>query len=147
MTDSWEVGTQTSYVRTIAILGVIGLLIGVIAVTLGGFMESTETTTGTLEGTVWSYGCPAIKPGENCGFPAANYEVMVYRVGGSVVFAQTITDANGFYRIILPEGDYIVYSDCHISIPCTSGNGTPHEVTIRSGQVTVLNITYDNGIR
>jgi hypothetical protein len=136
-----------SYVRMIAILGVIGLLFGVMVVALGGFMDFSGTTTGTLEGTVWSYGCPAIKPGENCGFPASNYEVMMYRVGGSVVFAQTRTDANGFYRITLPEGKYAVYGDCHILIPCTSSNGTPHEVTIRAGQVTVLNITYDNGIR
>jgi len=126
---------------------VIGLLIGVTVVALGGFIEFSEPMTGTLQGTVWSYGCPAIKPGENCGFPAADYEVMVYRVGGSVVFAQTRTDANGFYTITLPEGDYVVYGDCHISIPCTSRNGTLHEVTIRAGQVTVLNITYDNGIR
>jgi hypothetical protein len=126
---------------------VVGLLIGVIVVALGGSMKFSGTTTGTLQGAVWSYGCPAIKPGEDCGFPAADYEVMVYRLGGSVVFAQTRTDANGFYKITLPEGDYIVYGDCHISIPCISSNGTPQEVTIRAGQVTVLNITYDNGIR
>jgi len=141
------VGTQTSYFRTIAILGVVGLLIVVVVVALGGFTEFSGTTTGTLQGAVWSYGCPATKPGEKCGFPAADYEVIVYRVGGSVIFAQTSTDANGLYKITLPEGDYVVYGDCHISIPCTSSNGTPHEVTIRAGQVTVLNTTYDNGIR
>ena len=134
------------YANAIAILAVIGLLTGVVMLERGVFVN-VGTGSGTLQGTVWSYGCPAIKPGESCGSPAVDYEVTVYRSEGMTVFARTKTDASGFYTLTLPEGIYIVYDDCHIFPPCTKENGTPHEVTIRAGQVTVLNVTYDNGIR
>lgn len=135
------------YASAIAILAVIGLLTGVILLARGVFVNVNGTGSGTLQGTVWSYGCPATKPGEPCGSPAADYDVTVYRPDGMTVFARTKTDANGFYTVTLPEGTYTVYGDCHIFPPCTNENGIPHEVTIRAGQVTVLNVTYDNGIR
>ena len=110
-------------------------------------MSNSIRGTGTLEGAVRSYGCPAIQNGEPCGFPAANYDVIIYVSDGATVFARTRTDSNGFYKVSLPQGSYVVYGDCHIYTPCTNTNGTAQRFTIKTGQVTELNITFDNDIR
>jgi hypothetical protein len=45
------------------------------------------------------------------------------------VFAPTRTNNDGFYRVSLPEGQYVV-ANCHIHTPNSDANGTPHHLMI-----------------
>jgi hypothetical protein len=101
---------------------------------------------GALEGTVHFVGvpCPPTHPSRPpCDGPYPDYEVVVQDDRGEAVVARTRTDDEGFYRVDLPVGDYVVFT--------TQGVGElfieTNRFSIVDGQITILNLVIDTGVR
>ena len=112
-----------------------------------GFTISNYTTSspkiieyGTLSGNATIQGGLACgSPRYPCNNPGANYEVDVYANDGVTIVGKTFTDNNTNYSILLPVGNYIIY---------TYGfDKQAHSVSIVANQNTIFNIAYDSGIR
>jgi hypothetical protein len=102
---------------------------------------------GVLEGTVYFVGvpCPLTypPPGPPCDGPLPDFEVIVFHRDGSTEAAWTRTDERGDYRVVLPEGEYVILTQNGINELFIVIN----EATVASGAVTTLHLTIDTGIR
>lgn len=105
--------------------------------------------TGTLQGTVT---VGPLSPVEIAGAPQptpppevfTSRGLEIYKDGSSKLFASLNFSADGTYSIQLPVGNYTVQLP---SGGIEFAKGLPAVVTIKSGEVTTLDINIDTGIR
>lgn len=111
--------------------------------------SSNPQPTGTLQGHV-TIGplVPVVREGELEPTPApevyAARKIVVYEKDGATVAAQVDIDAQGNYAVGLPAGSYVVDIN---RLGIDSAAGLPTEVIVRAGEVTVLDVDIDTGIR
>jgi hypothetical protein len=114
-----------------------------------GTVTANPAGHGTLEGQV-TVGplMPVVRQGVPEPTPApevyAARQIVIFDEGGEEERTRVSIDANGHYQTELPAGTYVVDIN-HVGID--SAAGLPATVNIQSGQVTVLNIDVDTGIR
>ncbi len=112
----------------------------------GCFGETQEP--GVLEGHVtigpiW----PVERLGEQKPIPPEVYEarkVMVYNKSGKRLFEEVSLSSDGYYGVELRPGTYTIDIN---RIGIDSSSDVPKQIVIESGQVVVLNIDIDTGIR
>lgn len=123
-----------------------------LAILLGSCANS-PAQTGTLQGQV-TIGpiSPVERPGEEPDVPSAVFEarkIMVYEEDGDRLVAEVDIEqkdkaAEGFYMVELEIGIYLVDIKW---LGIDSSSEVPAKVEIRPGEVTILNIDIDTGIR
>jgi hypothetical protein len=108
---------------------------------------NVKSNMGVLEGKVIVGPiCPVERVGVLCPVPPEAYTsraVIVYAGDGKIEIARQNLDETGNYRINLPPGNYIVKT----WQPGVLGAGAAHNINIRSGEITELNLDIDTGIR
>jgi hypothetical protein len=123
----------------------VSLLLGVVVALISPYAPATgvKTLTG-VRGTVSvSPVIPGAQhPGEPSTAPLAGTEVRLFTRTGEVA-GSAITSANGHFAIDASAGEYEVRAMVHGPLP----RCRPEAVTIRSGQVTDVDIGCDSGIR
>ncbi|UCC71524.1 MAG: hypothetical protein JSV86_14180 [Gemmatimonadota bacterium] len=127
------------------------LLLGLLALLTCDVVSSEKLAgldgdMGVLEGRVHLVGLPCPPNSLQrppCDGPYPNYEVVVHDSNGQSVVAQTRTDDQGFYDVVLKQGEYVIFTTQGLSEPFTE----THRFTIVAGKITVLNLTIDTGIR
>lgn len=117
-------------------------------------VPATSTTTTVLPSNSGIQGkvslgpmCPVMRdpPDPNCDDKGYQTNVQIIAVGSpkSSPYATVQTDKDGAYKIMLPPGKYAVQP--------VGGNTFPYcgmqEVTVKSGVVSVVNVSCDTGIR
>ncbi|MEK7251844.1 MAG: carboxypeptidase-like regulatory domain-containing protein, partial [Actinomycetota bacterium] len=75
--------------------------------------------------------------------PVASASIFIIDADGEVV-AEVVTDANGLYSVELRPGSYRVTPQF---VEGLMGTAAPVEVTIVAASTTVLDFSYDTGIR
>jgi hypothetical protein len=108
---------------------------------------NVKSSMGVLGGKV-TVGpiCPVERAETPCSVPPEAYtsrQVVVYSSDGKTEIARQNFDETGNYTINLPPGNYIVKT----WQPGALGAGVAHNITIRSGEITELNLDIDTGIR
>jgi hypothetical protein len=99
-----------------------------------------------IEGrTMVDGGCPVIRRGSPCPDKPLAARLTVTRVGSARTTAQATSDKNGYFRIPLPPGHYVVQP--HNLTGAVVPIAQPVTVTVRAGQFTVVRISFDSGIR
>ena len=127
-------------IRKIFLLAIIALLTA---------CTPTTQATGTLRGLV-TIGplVPVQREGVPDPTPAPEvYEarkVVIYESDGKTEVTRADINAQGEYEVILPVGSYVVDIN---RIGIDSASGLPAEIVIREGEVTILDIDIDTGIR
>ena len=108
----------------------------------------SEVPRGTLSGVVTiGPNCPVEKIDDPCPTPPAAYaarKVLVENADASKVLFVVDIDSHGFYRIDLVPGTYTIDLQKN---GIDRAAGVPAKVTITSGNVALLNISIDTGIR
>ena len=104
--------------------------------------------TGFLEGKI-SIGplCPVERfpPDPNCQPTEETFKawpIAVYKENTKITSLNPNPD--GIFRVELPAGNYVVNLEKPVGI---GGGNLPVTVTINSGEITMLNIDIDTGIR
>jgi uncharacterized surface anchored protein len=90
--------------------------------------------------------CPVerVPPESACApRPVAGAVVEIRDASGKEV-AQAVTASDGSFRIDLPPGVYTVEAQAAAGLMGTAG---PQTVTVTRGEVTVVQLAYDTGIR
>lgn len=108
-------------------------------------MDIIPTLESGVEGIVWiGPTCPVVHVGTEC--PDEPYEtaLAVTDIDGEIV-ATGKSDADGFFRILLPPGSYIL-------VPETPNRNAPPYVdpllfNVEPGLFTQLEVLYDSGMR
>lgn len=132
-------------IRIIGLISITGLIF------ISGCEKKSYKGTGFLEGKI-SIGpiCPVetIPPDPNC-LPTAEtykaYPVSVWTADGKRKIAQINPKLDGSYDLELTAGNYLVILEKNQGGP--GGSNLPVEISINSGDNTVLNINIDTGIR
>jgi hypothetical protein len=114
---------------------------------VAGCVSETKAP-GILEGYVtigpiW----PVERLGEQKPIPPEVYEarkVMVYNKSGKRLFEEVSLSSDGYYGVELRPGTYTIDIN---RIGIDSSSDVPKQIVIESGQVVVLNIDIDTGIR
>ncbi|HUS70177.1 MAG TPA: hypothetical protein VM075_05290 [Anaerolineae bacterium] len=105
--------------------------------------------TGVLEGHV-TIGplVPVVREGEPEPTPGpkvyASRQIVIYAQDGQTEVARVQIDGQGNYRVELAVGTYVVDIN-HVGID--SAKELPRTVEIAAGQVTLLDVEIDTGIR
>ncbi|MFH0836343.1 MAG: hypothetical protein V1834_04245 [Candidatus Micrarchaeota archaeon] len=126
----------------------LAVLIAGVILASGCVQQQNAAGKGVLQGTI-SIGplCPverippdpACKPAEETfnAWPIAVYD------SGKTKITEIKPDANGYYEIELPAGEYIVDLEKEHQF----GSNLPAEVTINANETAALDIDIDTGIR
>ena len=125
----------------------------VIAVTLGAVVAGCGTTSSsglhrsTVRGRVFSYGCPAQRPGQQCGSwfnGALRFARLVCPAGGpcvpGAIAASTHSDRHGRFRVMLAPGRYAIVAVGLFNSP------TGQTFRVSAGRPAEVNISIRNGI-
>lgn len=85
--------------------------------------------------------CPVQRVDSPC--PDRPYEarLTLWRNGDKI--AETRSDADGRFRIIVAPGDYLLVGESAGTLP----RGTQQAVTVEDGRLTQVQVQYDSGIR
>jgi len=87
--------------------------------------------------------CPVVQINNPCPDKPYQATLTVLTASNHRKIIQFKTDANGYFRIALAPGDYILHPE--------SPNVMPHAAeipfTVTDHQFTLLNVSYDSGIR
>ncbi|MBE3068269.1 MAG: hypothetical protein IMZ73_12740 [Chloroflexi bacterium] len=86
--------------------------------------------------------CPVVQVNNPC--PDKPYQTtlsILDQNGKKILTFQT--DADGFFRVPLPSGDYILSSDMSTVLP----RAMAQPFSVRDGEFTELSITFDSGLR
>lgn len=121
---------------------------------IGGVLSACTPTpqtlaTGTLRGHV-TIGplVPVLREGEPDPTPApevyAARQIVIYKSDGKTEVARAEIDSHGNYEVSLPVGIYVVDINRE---GIDHAAGLPQEVEIKEGEVTVLDVDIDTGIR
>ena len=132
----------------------VGLKQILIFLIVGGSLAACTATpqnlaTGTLRGHV-TIGplVPVLREGEPEPTPApevyAARQIVIYESDGKSVVARVEINPQGNYEASLPVGVYIVDIN---RIGIDSASGLPQEVEIKEGEITILDVDIDTGIR
>jgi hypothetical protein len=102
---------------------------------------------GRVSGTVQFHGlnCQPGQPDFNvppCTGPYPNYKVEIYKGDGKTLATTAMTDPQGSYRIDLPDGEYVIYTQ---SGPMES-NRKEHRFNVQGGHILNLNLDVSTGI-
>ena len=121
------------------------LLIGLSACTAINPATSTPTGTSGIEGNV-TIGptCPGPVriDGTECKDKPYQATISVLAMDGSQV-TRFQTDANGYFKIPLSPGTYILHPESDTPMPHTGDQS----VVISEGQYTLVSVMYDTGMR
>ena len=104
---------------------------------------------GTLRGYV-TIGplVPVLREGEPEPTPApevyATRQIVIYKPDGKTEVARAEINPQGNYEVSLPVGVYIIDIN---RIGIDSASGLPQEVEIKEGEITILDVDIDTGIR
>ena len=105
--------------------------------------RNVEFIYGTIIDPIW----PVERLGEQKPIPPEVYEarkVMVYNKAGKRLFEEVSLSSDGYYGVELRPGTYTIDIN---RIGIDSSSDVPKQIVIESGQVVVLNIDIDTGIR
>lgn len=115
----------------------------VVSLSLSACASGAGQPTGGISGTVTAGPtCPVEIAGSPC--PPRVWTGTVRATGSDGTTRETQTDAEGRYRLPLPDGTYDV-------TPVTDGGGPPSaapvSVTVTAGAMQTLDLQVDTGIR
>jgi hypothetical protein len=122
----------------------IKFLIGVLILLLATCSIYSPTPRGSgIEGQVLiGPMCPVVQPGQECPDQPYQAKLTVDSPNG-VQLVQIQTDKNGYFRVPLVPGNYILHPE--------SANGIPfagdQSFSVETGSYTHLVVNYDSGIR
>ncbi|MCH8877584.1 MAG: hypothetical protein IIA89_12295 [Chloroflexi bacterium] len=98
-----------------------------------------------VEGRVWiGPTCPVARAGTECPDQPYEAQLTVTDVEANVV-ARGMADEEGFFRLQLPAGDYILVPET--PNPRLPPFASPIPFIVNSGRFTQLTVNYDSGIR
>jgi hypothetical protein len=108
-------------------------------------LGASATTTGIGGQVTAGPVCPVVRPGQSgCDAkPVAGAVLVVQDAGGKDV-ARFTTDASGLFRIALPAGSYTLVAQPVEGLMGTPG---PQPVKVVMGQLEIIAVGYDTGIR
>jgi len=86
--------------------------------------------------------CPVVQVNNPCPDKPYQTTLSILDQNGKKILAFQ-TDADGFFRVPLPSGDYILSSDMSTVLP----RAMAQPFSVRDGEFTELSITFDSGIR
>ena len=114
--------------------------------TPAGSTGSNPATTGGVGGEVTSGPvCPVERPGDSACSPRPVVgAVLVIKDATGAEAARSTTDASGLYRVKLVPGSYTLVPQPVAGLMGTPG---PQPFTVASDRTTVVNVSYDTGIR
>lgn len=110
---------------------------------------SNSRSSSGVKGTVFYEGLPCPPASDNgrimpgCTGPLSNYEVIVYAEDGTSVIARTRSDDRGNYSVLLPPGNYVIYTPAG---PLPSMRIANH-IIIKENQIVTKDLTIDTGVR
>ena len=106
---------------------------------------ATEPANAHISGAVTAGPmCPVMQEGVPCpDQPVASAKILIIDGDGEVV-AEVVTDVNGLYSVDLPPGSYQLMPQAAEGL---MGTAAPAEVTIAANSTTVVEFSYDTGIR
>ncbi len=88
--------------------------------------------------------CPVVREGEDCPDQPFRAQLDVTNLDGRTI-AQSQSGEDGYFRIPLPPGDYILLPESlNKGAPPLAG---PIEFSVVAGEWTKLTVNYDSGIR
>jgi len=107
---------------------------------------AAHATTAGVGGTVTSGpSCPVQKVGDtSCDPKPVAGAVLVVRSSAGAEVARVTTDASGLYRVTLPPGDYSLEPG---AVQGLMGTAPPATFTVQAGQLSIVPVAYDTGIR
>jgi hypothetical protein len=125
---------------------VIALTVGCEAVTDLPGPETTVASgpTGVAGTTVVDAGCPVLPVGSECPERPLPARLVVLDPKG-VEVARANTNGRGEFRIELSVGDYVLQGQNLTGAPLPSA--TPLDVSVLEGQMQVVTIKFDSGVR
>jgi len=111
-------------------------------------LVSTSGKTGVIEGQM-SIGpvCPVEREGQPCKATAEMYaarKISVLSLDGKTLVATITPDAEGKFRLKLPEGKYVLRTT---QSGIGSISGLPATINIKANSPVILSIDVDTGIR
>jgi Carboxypeptidase regulatory-like domain len=119
-----------------------GLVVAVIAMALAACAAGASAPAGGIHGTVTAGPtCPVEHAGTPC--PPAPWSGTIRATAADGTTYDASTDAEGSYRLALPDGTYAV-------APVTSGgpqSAKPVTVTVQGGATQTVDLQVDTGIR
>ena len=118
-------------------------ILGILMLILAACSAKPETTDSGIEGQVFiGPNCPVMRIGQECPDEPYQAVLTVNSLGGERI-VQVQTDEEGWFKIPLEAGEYILHPE--------SPNALPHAeeqtVTVEKGKFTEVTVTYDSGIR
>ena len=134
----------------LAIMVSIVLLVGICLIILFPYKIPSSNRQGILAGKV-AIGpiCPVERPDVPCPVPAEAYaarKILVYiqLKGGLALYSEVSIKNEGTYSVSLPEGSFVVELKPN---GIDSSPDVPADVVIKGGDITLLDISIDTGIR
>jgi len=88
--------------------------------------------------------CPVVREGMQCDDQPYSAKLIVTRAGGAIV-ARVTSGADGRYEIKVPPGTYEIGPEAGDILRWPTA--PPQPVTVRSGTFTIVDISFDSGIR
>lgn len=89
--------------------------------------------------------CPVQRPGDSaCADRAVPGAVLVIRDAGGAEAARFTTDGSGLFRVDLAPGDYTIEPQ---PVASAIGVAPTQRVTVAAGRLTLVDVSYDTGIR
>ena len=107
------------------------------------FTVTPNTINSGIEGYVFiGPNCPVVRVGQEC--PDQPYQaVLTVTTPGGKRVEQIQTDENGYFKIPLTPGKYIL----HPESPNVMPHAAEQQVIVETGKFTELTVNYDSGIR
>ena len=125
--------------KSLSLVFLVSLVVGT---TISCIQQPTDLNSG-IEGQVFiGPVCPVVKIGEEC--PDEPYQALLSvnnSTGERIVQVQT--DEEGFFKILLEPGEYILHPESPNIMPFAS----EQTVTVEEGMFTKVIVNYDSGIR
>ncbi len=108
-------------------------------------LASAATTSGVGGRVTGGPTCPVERPGDPaCAARLVAGAMLVVKAAGGTEIARFTTDESGFYRIALPPGEYTLEAS---PVEGFMSGPAPQPFTVADGALTVLDLSYDTGIR
>jgi hypothetical protein len=108
-------------------------------------LRAAATVTGVAGRVTAGPTCPVESPNDpTCNARPVAGAVLVVKGAGGTEVARFTTDATGMFRIGLQPGDYTLEPQ---PVEGLMGTAVPMQFTVTDGSETLLDVSYDTGIR
>lgn len=120
------------------------LVIGVVVAVSRNTASKTSLQSGIKGTTVVDGGCPVVRDDTPCPNKLLAANIIVTNADGGTA-ATAKSDADGHFRVSLPQGTYTVRATNATGAPYPASS--PEQVKVTSGAFTDMTIHFDSGIR